>query len=108
MKLVAVTACATGIAHSYMAAEALRKTAKSRGDQIKIEVQGALGIENELSPEDIESADAIILATDVSIAKMERFAKVKNKLISTGPHEVIRNPQAAFAKAEALAKTTQD
>src|SRR6185369_3893176 len=50
MKIIAVTACPTGIAHTYMAAEQLEKTAKTLGHQIKVETQGAMGIENELSP----------------------------------------------------------
>ena len=49
MKLVAVTACPTGIAHTYMAAAQLEKTAKKLGHTIKVETQGAMGIENELS-----------------------------------------------------------
>ena len=53
MKIVAVTACPTGIAHTYMAAEQLEKTAKKLGHDIKVETQGAMGIENELSTADI-------------------------------------------------------
>jgi fructose-specific phosphotransferase system IIB component len=60
MKIVAVTSCATGIAHSYMAAEALKKAAKELGDVIKIEVQGALGLENKLSSRDIQEAELVI------------------------------------------------
>ena len=52
MKIVAVTACPTGIAHTYMAAEQLEKTAKKLGHTIKVETQGAMGIENELSQAD--------------------------------------------------------
>ena len=50
MKIVAVTACPTGIAHTYMAAEQLEKTARKLGHAIKVETQGAMGIENELEP----------------------------------------------------------
>ncbi len=46
MKIVAITSCATGIAHSYMAAEALKKAGKELGDVVKVEIQGAMGIEN--------------------------------------------------------------
>ena len=49
MKIVAVTACPTGIAHTYMAAEMLEKTAKAAGHTIRVETQGAMGIENEIS-----------------------------------------------------------
>ena len=67
MKLVAVTACATGIAHTYMAAEQLEKTAKALGHQIKVETQGAMGIENELSAADIRQAQAAIFAADIEV-----------------------------------------
>jgi len=90
-----------------MAAEALRKTARALGHQIKVEIQGAMGIENELSTKEIEAADVIILAIDVGISKTERFANVKHKTFTTGPHEAIRSPQAVFAKAEALVKQNQ-
>jgi PTS system fructose-specific IIB component len=96
MKIVAITSCATGIAHSYMAAEALKKTAKKRGFQIKVEIQGALGIENELSSSDISAADKIIFANDVGITGLQRFDKVKDKIIHTSPHKVIKNPDFVF------------
>ncbi len=67
MKIVAVTACATGIAHTYMAAEQLEKTAKALGHQIKVETQGAMGIENELSASDIRQAQAAIFAADIEV-----------------------------------------
>ena len=54
MKIVAVTACPTGIAHTYLAAESLEKNAKARGIEIKVETQGAIGIENKITLEDIE------------------------------------------------------
>jgi len=57
MKIVAVTACPTGIAHTYMAAEQLEKSARAAGHQIKVETQGAMGIENELSAQEIREAE---------------------------------------------------
>ena len=56
MKIVAVTACPTGIAHTYMAAEQLEKTAKKLGHSIKVETQGAMGIENKLTEAEIAAA----------------------------------------------------
>src|SRR5207237_10145003 len=73
MKIVAVTACPTGIAHTYMAAEQLEKTAKSLGHAIKVETQGAMGIENELSAADIRAADVAIFAVDIEVERRERF-----------------------------------
>jgi fructose-specific phosphotransferase system IIB component len=79
MKIVAVTACPTGVAHTYLAAESLEKSAEKQGAEIKVETQGSIGIENELSKEDIEEAVAVIIAADVNISKSERF-KGKPKL----------------------------
>ena len=102
MKIVAITSCATGIAHSYMAAEAITKTAKKMGHQVKVEIQGALGLENELSQAEIENADVIIFANDVGITKQERFANYKEKIIQTNPHEVIKDPESVLKKADKL------
>lgn len=66
-KIIAVTACATGIAHTYMAAEALEKAAEKLGYQIKVETNGAIGVENSLTAEDIEAADLVIIASDIKI-----------------------------------------
>ena len=72
MKIVAVTACPTGIAHTYMAAEQLEKTARKLGHTIKVETQGAMGIENKLSPTEIQAAGVAILAVDIAIEEPER------------------------------------
>ncbi|GIP21320.1 PTS fructose transporter subunit IIC [Paenibacillus sp. J22TS3] len=72
-KLLAVTACPTGIAHTYMAAESLQKAAEERNVPIKVETRGAMGVENELSPEEIAEAHAIIVAADTDVLE-ERFA----------------------------------
>ncbi|MDI9530614.1 MAG: fructose PTS transporter subunit IIB [Anaerolineaceae bacterium] len=98
MKIVAVTSCATGIAHSYMAAEALKKAAKELGDVIKIEVQGALGLENKLSSRDIQEAELVIWAVDVGVREKERF---KGKIIvQLGPNEAIRNAKKVIIEAK--------
>lgn len=66
-KYIGITACPTGIAHTYMAAEKLEETAKEAGDQIKVETQGSIGVENELTAEDIREADAVIIAADTEV-----------------------------------------
>ncbi|MGP6158554.1 MAG: PTS fructose transporter subunit IIB, partial [Vulcanimicrobiaceae bacterium] len=66
-KIVAVTSCPTGIAHSLMAAEALRKTASLMGEDIKVEIHGADGTSDPLSEEDIAEADVVILAADIHV-----------------------------------------
>ncbi|VEB42805.1 EIIBCA-Man [Chromobacterium violaceum] len=67
MKVVAITACPTGIAHTYMAAEKLESTGRRLGHDVKVETQGAIGIENELSSRDIQAADVVLLAVDIAI-----------------------------------------
>jgi len=96
MKIIAVTACPTGIAHTYMAAEKLEKTAKKLGHSIKVETQGAMGIENELSQADIDGAEAVIFATDIAIEREERFARIRK--IQVPVQEVLKNSEAVFAK----------
>ncbi|WP_295090139.1 fructose-specific PTS transporter subunit EIIC [uncultured Catenibacterium sp.] len=71
-EVLAVTACPTGIAHTYMAAEALEKKAKEMGVSIKVETQGSVGVKNELSQEDIEHAKGVIIAADKNIS-LNRF-----------------------------------
>ncbi|HCO6115498.1 TPA: hypothetical protein OBO95_003907 [Escherichia coli] len=56
-KIIAVTACPSGVAHTYMAAEALESAAKAKGWEVKVETQGSIGLENELTAEDVASAD---------------------------------------------------
>jgi len=98
MRIVAVTACATGIAHTYMAAEQLEKTAKALGHQIKVETQGAMGIENELSDSDIRQAQVAILAADIEIERRERFNIVKVILVPV--QEAIKDPKGVFDKIQ--------
>jgi PTS system fructose-specific IIC component len=72
-KLVGITSCPTGIAHTFMAAEALRKGAKELGYEIKVETQGSVGAKSVLTAEDIEQADAVIIAADAYV-DTSRFA----------------------------------
>jgi fructose PTS system EIIB component len=96
MKIVAVTACPTGIAHTYMAAASLEKAAKSLGHEIKVETQGALGIENKLTPNDIRQAQIAIFAVDIEVEERERFHGVK--VIQVPLQEALKDPQSIFAK----------
>jgi fructose-specific phosphotransferase system IIB component len=99
MKIIAVTACPTGIAHTYMAAEQLEKTAKLLGHEIKVETQGAMGMENELSPSDVKQADAVIFAADIDIEKKERFDG--KRILQVSVKEAIKDPKAIFATLQA-------
>jgi len=73
MKFVAVTSCPTGIAHTYMAAEALLMAAKELGHEIKVETQGSVGAENVITEKDLKEAKAVIIAADTNVDK-SRFA----------------------------------
>lgn len=96
MKVIAVTACPTGIAHTYMAAEKLEKAARAQGIQIKVETQGAMGVENELTAEDVRGADGVIFAVDIEIEGKERFAG--KKVVQVPVQEAIKNPAGVLAK----------
>ncbi|MDR9797667.1 PTS fructose transporter subunit IIBC [Aeribacillus pallidus] len=90
MKILAITSCPNGIAHTYMAAENLQKAANKLGIEMKVETQGSIGVENELTKQDIQEADGIIIAADKTVDK-SRF--VGKKLIEVGVQEGIRNPE---------------
>ncbi|MBW4838710.1 MAG: PTS fructose transporter subunit IIABC [Paenibacillaceae bacterium] len=95
MKLLAITSCPNGIAHTYMAAENLQKAADKLGIDMKVETQGSIGVENQFTDEDIRQADGIIIAADKSVDK-SRF--VGKKLIAVGVQEGIRNPEALIKR----------
>ncbi|GAA2151179.1 MULTISPECIES: PTS fructose transporter subunit IIC [Glycomyces] len=99
MKLVAVTSCPTGIAHTYMAAEALEQAAVAAGHEIQVETQGAAGAEA-LDPAVIAEADAVIFAADVDVRDKDRFA---GKPLVSGPVKRGIN-HAAEMVDEAVAK----
>jgi fructose-specific phosphotransferase system IIB component len=101
MKIVAVTSCAGGIAHTYMAAEALQKAARASGDEMKVEIQGSLGIENALTQQEIESADLVIWVADIAVMKAERFQNVK--IIEAIPHDAIADANKVLEKAKSKA-----
>lgn len=87
-RIVAVTSCPTGIAHTYMAAEAIEQAAKKKGYDVKVETQGSVGAENELTPEDIAGADGVIIAAD---AKVDETRFTGKPMVKTGTGEAIKN-----------------
>ena len=99
MKIVAVTSCATGIAHTYMAAEALERAAKAAGHDVTVETQGAGGYKP-LDQAIVDDADVIIFANDVGIRGRERFDG--KKVVQSTPKEAIKNAKALVAEAETL------
>lgn len=73
LNVLAITACISGVAHTYMAAERLAKLAKQENWTIKIETQGALGIDNIITSNDIQAADLVIIISNVNIKNRDRF-----------------------------------
>ncbi len=101
MKIVGITACTAGIAHTYIAKEKLERAAIEKGDEVKIETQGSIGIENELTPQEILEADIVILATDISVNK-ERFKgkkiiEIPISMVMKSPGGVIKKIHEKFA-----------
>ena len=98
--IIGVTACPTGIAHSLMAAEALRNVGRIAGHTVKIECQGAEGTTDTLSDEDIAAADVVILAADIHVER-DRFGSLPTFEVSTS--RTIRETDAVLASALAAA-----
>ncbi|MEU6590636.1 fructose-specific PTS transporter subunit EIIC [Streptomyces sp. NPDC046881] len=90
LRLLAVTACPTGIAHTYMAAEKLAQAAASRGIEMKVETQGSIGAENVLDDNDVRHADGVIVAADKDV-DLSRF--VGKRVLTVGVAEGIHHPE---------------
>jgi fructose PTS system EIIBC or EIIC component len=100
MKFVAVTSCPTGIAHTYMAAEALEQAAADAGDEMHVETQGSAG-SDPLDPQIIADADAVIFAADVDVRDRERFAG--KPLVQSGVKRAIGGAAQMLDEARAAA-----
>jgi PTS system fructose-specific IIC component len=98
VKIVAVTSCPTGIAHTYMAAEALEQAAKDAGHEIHVETQGAAGADA-LSDQQLADADVAIFAADVEVRDRDRFAHLPQ--VSAGVKRAINDPGSLLAEAQA-------
>lgn len=96
MKIVAVTACPTGIAHTYMAAELLSRTAAALGHEIEVETQGAMGVENELSAQAIRASDVVLFAADIRVEGRERFDG--KRIVEVSVREAIQSPEAVLRR----------
>lgn len=106
MKIVGVAACITGVAHTYMAQEAIEQECKKRGYECKVETQGGMGIDNELEQDEIDAADVVILAVAIGIEGEDRFEEKQDagRMLTLNPAEVIRDPAGVVDRAVALAK----
>ncbi|WHA08689.1 fructose-specific PTS transporter subunit EIIC [Enterococcus montenegrensis] len=111
-QIIAATGCPTGIAHTYMAQEALEQAAKRKGITIKVETHGQVGVENELSKEEIKDADAVIIAADKDV-HAERFAgkRIIDVSVSKGIKEadqLIEDALAGKGQVAAVANTVEE
>lgn len=94
MRIVGITACTAGIAHTYIAREKIIGAAEELGHEVKIETQGSIGVENKLTEEDIALADVIILATDIKVDKT-RFAG--KPVVEIPISMVIKSPKSVIS-----------
>ena len=81
--VLAITSCPSGVAHTFLAAKALEKTAAKMGIKIKVETQGANGIVNRITQKDVENAKVVIFAHDVAIKEPQRFKNIKTLDVKT-------------------------
>ncbi|MFF0945453.1 fructose-specific PTS transporter subunit EIIC [Kocuria sp. CPCC 205300] len=111
-RILAITACPTGIAHTFMAAESLGQAAQRLGHEIKVETHGSIGVEDALTAEDIDRAAAVVVAADKQV-DLTRFAgkRVVTAPVADGirrPEELIREALAATPRAEAPRQEARD
>lgn len=103
MKVIGITSCTCGIAHTYMAREKLIDAGNKLGIEVKIETQGSGGIEYPLSDQDVKDADCVLLATDVAVSGTERFkgkpvVKVPVSTAIKSPEHLLKQIQDKLSK----------
>ncbi|KHN91574.1 PTS fructose transporter subunit IIBC [Pectobacterium actinidiae] len=103
-RIVAITACPTGVAHTFMAAEAIESEAKKRGWWVKVETRGSVGAGNAITPEEVEQADLVIVAADIEV-DLAKFAGKKMYRTSTGL--ALKKTAQELDKAQSEAKVYQ-
>ncbi|CAI0799067.1 PTS fructose transporter subunit IIBC [Serratia quinivorans] len=103
-RIVAITACPTGVAHTFMAAEAIESEAKKRGWWVKVETRGSVGAGNAITPEEVAAADLVIVAADIEV-DLEKFAGKPMYRTSTGL--ALKKTAQELDKAQAEAEIFQ-
>ncbi len=98
MKIIGITACTAGIAHTYIVAEKIIESAKAAGHECKIETQGTIGTQNALSQEDIAECDVVIIAHDIAVSGLERFAG--KPVVDIPISMAMKNPKSLIATIE--------
>ncbi|MPW31846.1 PTS fructose transporter subunit EIIBC [Agarivorans sp. B2Z047] len=104
LKVVGITACPTGVAHTFMAAEALQETGEALGYQVKIETRGSVGAKNTLTEQDIAQADLVIVAADIEV-DLARFDG--KKLFKTSTGHALKKTKECYQQALDQAKDYQ-
>lgn len=99
-KMVAICACPMGLAHTFMAAQAIEDGAKELGYEVKVETQGADGIQNELTPQDIADANIIIHAIAVTPINNERFDAYE--IFEVELQDVIKDAKSIITEIESM------
>ncbi len=97
MRIVGICACTAGVAHTYIAREKLIKAAETRNHEIHIETQGTIGVEFELTKEQIKEADIVITAVDIKVSE-ERF--IGKKIVRIPTHIAIKAAGQLIEKLE--------
>lgn len=98
MNIIAVTSCPSGVAHTYMSAQAIENASKAAGHNVKVETQGSIGVENELTKDEISNADYVILTKDVALKGEERFKGKTIVRVTVG--DAIKKADAIVKKLE--------
>ena len=98
MKIVGITACMAGIAHTYLVKEKLVRAAKELGHEVHIETQGSIGTEDTLTAKQIEEADVVIISADIGVAGRERFAG--KKVVEVPMKVALNSPKALINKIQ--------
>lgn len=110
--LVAVTSCPTGIAHTFMAAEALKKAAAALGHEIRVETQGSVGAKNQLTDEEIQRADAVVIAADAYVDPArfagKRLYQTSTKAALHGGRKVLEDALALPVPQPSLSDSLKD
>lgn len=96
MDFVAITSCPAGLAHTPMAAKALEKAAKELGLEAKVEQQGAMGLKNEITFKEAQSANFLLIGSDQKIEKMDRFKGIPSLRVDI--NMCIKKPKAVIQK----------
>nr|WP_122012432.1 PTS fructose transporter subunit IIB [Maliibacterium massiliense] len=98
MKIVGITACVAGIAHTYLVKEKIVQAAQELGHEVHIETQGSIGTEDTLTPEQIAEADVVIIAADIGVSGRSRFAG--KRVLDVPMKLVMKSPKTLINKIE--------